>query len=72
MTMHHSCTVRPAISRDEAAVLALVPRLRAFEQSSSTQSSSTLRSPEALDAGEQRTLRSAYRADFVRYVKPLN
>jgi ribosomal protein S18 acetylase RimI-like enzyme len=46
-----SFTIRPATSRDQAAVLALVPRLRAF------QSSSTLRAPEALDSGEQRTLR---------------
>jgi GNAT superfamily N-acetyltransferase len=50
MSMRHSFTIRPATSRDEAAVLALVPRLRAFP------SSSTLRRPEALDAGEQRTL----------------
>jgi ribosomal protein S18 acetylase RimI-like enzyme len=56
MSMRHSCTVRPATSRDEAAVLALVPRLRAFERSS-IHSSSALRPPEALDAGEQRTLR---------------
>ena len=51
MSTQHSFTVRPAASRDEAAVLALVPRLRAFT------SASTLRPPEALDAGEQRTLR---------------
>jgi ribosomal protein S18 acetylase RimI-like enzyme len=51
MSMRQSFTIRSATSRDEAAVLALVPRLRAF------QPSSTLRSPEALDAGEQRTLR---------------
>ena len=51
MSMRHSFTIRPATSRDEAAVLALVPRLRAF------QSSQTLREPQALDAGEQRTLR---------------
>lgn len=56
MSTRHSFTVRPATARDEAAVLALVPRLRAFE-SSSTQSSSTLRPAEALDAGEERTLR---------------
>jgi GNAT superfamily N-acetyltransferase len=49
--MRHSFTIRPAMSRDEAAVLALAPRLRAF------QSSQTLREPQALDAGEQRTLR---------------
>ena len=55
MPIRHSFTVRPGTSRDEAAVLALVPRLRAFRPSS--QSSSTLRPPEALDAGEQRTLR---------------
>jgi GNAT superfamily N-acetyltransferase len=46
-----SFTIRPATSRDETAVLALVPRLRSFE------SSQTLREPQALDAGEQCTLR---------------
>ena len=51
MSMRPSFIIRPATSRDEAAVLALVPRLRAFE------SSQTLREPEALDAGELRTLR---------------
>jgi|SRR5688572_10229792 len=51
MSMRPSFTIRPATSRDEAAVLALVPRLRAFE------SSQTLREPQALDAGELRTLR---------------
>ncbi|MGH8238505.1 MAG: GNAT family N-acetyltransferase [Steroidobacteraceae bacterium] len=51
MSTQHSFTVRPATSRDAAAVLALVPRLRAFT------SASTLRPPAALDAGEQRTLR---------------
>ena len=55
MSTRHAFTIRPATSRDEAAVLALVPRLRAF-QSSSAQSSSILRSPETLDAGERRTL----------------
>lgn len=54
--MRNSFIIRPATSRDEAAVLALVPRLRAF-QSASTQAASNLRRPEALDAGEQRTLR---------------
>ena len=54
MSTHHSFTIRPAISRDQDAVLALVPRLRAFE------SSQTLREPEALDAGEQRTLRQFF------------
>jgi GNAT superfamily N-acetyltransferase len=51
MSPHRSFIIRLATSRDQAAVLALVPRLRAFE------SASTLRPPEALDAGEQRTLR---------------
>lgn len=50
MAKQVSFTVRPATSRDEAAVLALVPRLRAFQPA-------TFRPPEALDAGEQRTLR---------------
>jgi ribosomal protein S18 acetylase RimI-like enzyme len=50
MSMRNSFTIRPATASDAAAVLALIPRLRAF------QSSSELRSPEALDAGEQRTL----------------
>jgi ribosomal protein S18 acetylase RimI-like enzyme len=57
MSMRHSFTVRPATSRDEAAVLALVPRLRAF------QSSQTLREREALDAGELRTLRRFFGGD---------
>src|SRR5688572_29124983 len=48
--MRRSFTIRPAASPDEAAVLALVPRLRAFE------SSQTLREPEALDAGEPRRM----------------
>lgn len=51
MSTRRSFTVRPAASRDAAAVLALVPRLRAFEPPS------TFRPPAALDAGEQRTLR---------------
>ena len=50
MSMRRSFTIRPAASRDAAAVLALVPRLRAFEPPS------TFRPPAALDAGEQRTL----------------
>lgn len=54
MSTRHSFTIRPATSSDEDAVLALVPRLRAFE------SSQTLREPEALDAGEQRTLRQFF------------
>ena len=41
--------IRPANARDRAHVLALVPRLRAFGPP-------PLRSAEALDAGEQRTL----------------
>jgi ribosomal protein S18 acetylase RimI-like enzyme len=57
MSTRHSFTVRPATSSDAAAVLALVPRLRAF------QASSTLRSPEALDAGEQRTLQRFFGAN---------
>jgi GNAT superfamily N-acetyltransferase len=44
-----SCRVRPATLLDREAVFALVPRLRAFGEV-------PLRSPEALDAGEQRTL----------------
>jgi ribosomal protein S18 acetylase RimI-like enzyme len=55
MSTRHPFSIRPATSHDAAAVLALVPRLRAF-QPSSTESSSQLRSPKALDAGEQRTL----------------
>ena len=54
MSTRQTFTIRPATSRDEAAVLALVPRLRSF------QSSQTLRKPEALDAGEQRTLRQFF------------
>ena len=54
MSTRHSFTIRPATPRDQDAVLALVPRLRAFE------SSQTLREPEALDAGEQRTLRQFF------------
>jgi GNAT superfamily N-acetyltransferase len=50
MAKPNAFTVRPATVRDEAAVLALVPRLRESQQS-------TLRGPEALDAGEERTLR---------------
>jgi GNAT superfamily N-acetyltransferase len=46
---HRSFTVRPGDAGDRAAVLALVPRLRAFGPS-------TLRPPEALDAAERRTL----------------
>lgn len=46
-----SFTIRAAIQGDQAGVLALVPRLRAF------QTSSKLRTPDTLDAGEQRTLR---------------
>ena len=34
MSTRHAFTIRPATSRDEAAVLALVPRLRAFQSSS--------------------------------------
>ena len=44
-----SFDIRPARATDRAAVLALVPRLRAFGPPS-------LRPPEALDAGERRTL----------------
>jgi ribosomal protein S18 acetylase RimI-like enzyme len=49
MTKQHSFTIRSATSRDEAAVLALVPRLRAFQPA-------TFRPDAALDAGERRTL----------------
>ena len=42
-------TLRDARAADRSAILALVPRLRAFGPS-------TLRTPEALDAGERRVL----------------
>ena len=42
--------IRPAMQSDEAAVLALVPRLHAFKPA-------TFRSADVLDAGESRTLR---------------
>lgn len=48
-------TVRPAAPEDRAAVLALVPRLRAF-------GTVPLRTPEELDAGEERTLRHFFRS----------
>ncbi|HEU4557952.1 MAG TPA: GNAT family N-acetyltransferase [Longimicrobium sp.] len=41
--------IRPATSADREALLALVPRLRAFGPP-------PLRSPDALDAGEERTI----------------
>lgn len=50
MPQHDSFTIRPAILRDREAVLALVPRLRVPQPGN-------FRLPEALDAGEQRTLR---------------
>jgi GNAT superfamily N-acetyltransferase len=50
-----SFTIRPARPDDRAAVLALVPRLRAFGPG-------PLRSPEALDAGEARTLHCFFEA----------
>lgn len=55
MSTPRSFSIRPAASHDAAAVLALVPRLRAFQPASS-QSPWTLRPAAALDAGEQRTL----------------
>lgn len=45
----NSVEVRPARDSDREAVLALIPRLRAFGPS-------PLRTPAALDAGERRTL----------------
>ncbi|HET9445246.1 MAG TPA: GNAT family N-acetyltransferase [Steroidobacteraceae bacterium] len=57
MSTRQPFIIRPASPRDESAVLALVPRLRAFE------SSQTLREPEALDAGELRTLRRFFAGD---------
>jgi GNAT superfamily N-acetyltransferase len=64
MAKHLSLTVRPATGRDEAAVMALVPRLRAFQPA-------TFRPTEALDAGERRTLRRFFdgsNADAVLWV----
>lgn len=49
MSTRPSFVIRAAAADDATAVLALVPRLRAFGPQ-------TFRSPEALDAGEQRTL----------------
>ncbi|MDQ6887542.1 MAG: GNAT family N-acetyltransferase [Gemmatimonadota bacterium] len=49
--------VRPAHAGDRAAVLALVPRLRAFGPP-------PLRPPESLDAGERRTLDRFFDAPF--------
>ena len=48
-----SFSIRAATARDEAAVLALVPRLRIFGPE-------TFRPAEALDAGEQRTLQKFF------------
>jgi GNAT superfamily N-acetyltransferase len=51
----HQITVRPATAADRTFVLGLVPRLRAFGPSG-------LRSPEALDSAERRTLEKAFDA----------
>ena len=50
-----NCRVRPATALDREAVSALIPRLRAFGEV-------PLRSPEALDAGERRTLAQHFAA----------
>jgi len=58
MAKHLSFTVRPGTARDQEAVLALVPRLRASH-------TTDFRGTEALDAGEARTLRRFFEGNPV-------